>query len=131
MHSRIESIDPLVSLWISGFFMEENEMSTKPVGAMKVPVIDLKATGQNIELLRKSAGVSVKRIQDVMGFANPQAIYKWQKGVCLPTIDNLVILATVLDVTIDELLVFEEEPSDDIINTGIHWRCLQQNYLIQ
>jgi hypothetical protein len=131
MHSRIESIDPLVSLWISGFFMEENEMSTKPVGAMKVPVIDLKATGQNIELLRKSAGVSVKRIQDVMGFANPQAIYKWQKGVCLPTIDNLVILAAVLDVTIDELLVFEEEPSDDIINTGIHWRCLQQNYLIQ
>lgn len=111
--------------------MEENEMSTKPVGVMKVPVIDLKATGQNIELLRKSAGVSVKRIQDVMGFANPQAIYKWQKGVCLPTIDNLVILAAVLDVTIDELLVFEEEPSDDIINTGIHWRCLQQNYLIQ
>ena len=111
--------------------MEENEMSTKLVGVMKVPVIDLKATGQNIELLRKSAGVSVKRIQDVMGFANPQAIYKWQKGVCLPTIDNLVILAAVLDVTIDELLVFEEEPSDDIINTGIHWRCLQQNYLIQ
>ena len=106
-------------------------MSTKPVGAMKVPVIDLKATGQNIELLRKSAGVSVKEIQYVMGFANPQAIYKWQKGVCLPTIDNLVILAAVLDVTIDELLVFEEEPSDDIINTGIHWRCLQQNYLIQ
>ena len=127
----IESTDPLVSLRISGFFMEENEMSTKPVGAMKVPVIDLKATGQNIELLRKSAGVSVKRIQDVMGFANPQAIYKWQKGVCLPTIDNLVILAVVLDVTIDELLVFEEEPSDDIINTGIHWRCLKQNYLIQ
>ena len=67
-------------------------MSTKKVGGYKVPVIDLKATGQNIELLRKSAGVSVRDIQDVMGFANPQAVYKWQKGVCLPTIDNLVIL---------------------------------------
>ena len=106
-------------------------MSTKPVGVYKVPVIDLKATGQNIELLRKSAGVSVKDIQTVMGFANPQAVYKWQKGVCLPTIDNLVILAAVLDVTVDELLVFEEDPSEDIINTDFHWRCLQQSYLIQ
>ncbi len=106
-------------------------MSTKPVGVMKVPVIDLKATGQNIELLRKSAGVSVKDLQTVMGFANPQAIYKWQKGVCLPSIDNLVILAAALDVTIDELLVYEEDPSDDIINTDFHWECLQQRYLIQ
>ena len=106
-------------------------MSTKLVGVMKVPVIDLKATGQNIELLRKSAGVSVKDLQAVMGFANPQAIYKWQKGICLPSIDNLVILAAALDVTVDELLVYEEDPSDDIINTDFHWICLQQNSLIQ
>ena len=41
-------------------------MSTKKVGGYKVPVIDLKATGRNIELLRKSAGVSVREIQNVM-----------------------------------------------------------------
>ena len=95
-------------------------MSTKKVGGYKVPVIDLKATGQNIELLRKSAGVSVRDIQDVMGFANPQAVYKWQKGVCLPTIDNLVILAAVLDVTIDEILVYDEDPAEDISAMNTH-----------
>nr|MBQ4454942.1 helix-turn-helix transcriptional regulator [Clostridia bacterium] len=95
-------------------------MSTKKVGGYKVPVIDLKATGQNIELLRKSAGVSVRDIQDVMGFANPQAVYKWQKGVCLPTIDNLVILAAVLDVTIDEILVYDEDPAEDISAMKTH-----------
>ncbi len=95
-------------------------MSTKKVGGYKVPVIDLKATGQNIELLRKSAGVSVREIQDVMGFANPQAVYKWQKGVCLPTIDNLVILAAVLDVTIDEILVYDEDPAEDISAMNTH-----------
>ena len=101
-------------------------MSTKKVGGYKVPVIDLKATGQNIELLRKSAGVSVRDIQDVMGFANPQAVYKWQKGVCLPTIDNLVILAAVLDVTIDEILVYDEEPAADISAMNTHNTCFQR-----
>ena len=101
-------------------------MSTKQVGGYKVPVIDLKATGQNIELLRKSAGVSVRDIQDVMGFANPQAVYKWQKGVCLPTIDNLVILAAVLDVTIDEILVYDEDPAEDISAMNTHDTCFQR-----
>ena len=101
-------------------------MSTKKVGGYKVPVIDLKATGQNIELLRKSAGVSVRDIQDVMGFANPQAVSKWQKGVCLPTIDNLVILAAVLDVTIDEILVYDEEPAEDISAMNTHNTCFQR-----
>ena len=101
-------------------------MSTKKVGGYKVPVIDLKATGQNIELLRKSAGVSVRDIQYVMGFANPQAVYKWQKGVCLPTIDNLVILAAVLDVTIDEILVYDEDPAEDISAMNTHNTCFQR-----
>ncbi|MBR4965292.1 MAG: helix-turn-helix transcriptional regulator [Lachnospiraceae bacterium] len=64
-------------------------------------------TGQNIVTLRKAAGVSVKDLQDVFGFATPQAIYKWQHGTALPTIDNLVILAAVLGVKIDDILVMD------------------------
>ncbi|MDE6619935.1 MAG: helix-turn-helix domain-containing protein [Lachnospiraceae bacterium] len=59
-------------------------------------VIDMIGTGQNIARLRKQAGLSVRDLQDVFGFATPQAIYKWQQGVALPTIDNLVVLAAVL-----------------------------------
>ena len=89
-------------------------MSTKPVGVTKVPVIDLAATGRNITKLRKAAGVSVRDLQAVMGFTNPQAIYKWQNGCCLPSIDNLVILAAVLGTTVDDILVCEDESSDNI-----------------
>ena len=74
---------------------------------MVVPVIDLKATGQNIKALRQAAGLSVRDLQTVLGFTNPQAIYKWQNGDSLPTIDNLVILAAVLGVTIDAILVVD------------------------
>lgn len=72
---------------------------------VNLPVIDMIRTGQNIGRLRKQAGLSVKDLQDVFGFATPQAIYKWQQGVALPTIDNLVVLAAVLQVRLDDILV--------------------------
>jgi len=72
-----------------------------------IPAINLIATGQNIERLRKEAGLSVKDLQDIFGFSTPQAIYKWQHGTALPTIDNLVILAIVLNVTMDDIVVLD------------------------
>ena len=72
---------------------------------VNLPVIDMVRTGQNIARLRKQAGLSVRDLQDVFGFATPQAIYKWQQGVALPTIDNLVVLAAVLQVRLEDILV--------------------------
>ena len=88
-------------------------MNVRAVGVMKVPVIDLRATGQNIKNLRVAAGISVRDLQAVLGFTNPQAIYKWQNGDCMPSIDNLVILAAVLGVTVDQILVVEGDSSAD------------------
>ena len=51
----------------------------------------------------------MKDIQDIFGFATPQAIYKWQRGTAMPTLDNLVVLSVVLEVTIDEILVVNKE----------------------
>lgn len=76
---------------------------------MTIPAIDMVATGRNIIKLRKAAGLSVREIQNIFGFTTPQAIYKWQHGTAMPTIDNLVVLAAVLDVTIDEILVVQRE----------------------
>ena len=70
-----------------------------------IPAIDMAKTGQNIVMLRKRAGLSVRDLQDVFGFGTPQAIYKWQQGLALPTIDNLVVLAALLGVTVDDILV--------------------------
>ncbi|MDE6875822.1 MAG: helix-turn-helix domain-containing protein [Lachnospiraceae bacterium] len=72
-----------------------------------LPVIDMVRTGQNIGRLRRQAGLSVRDLQDIFGFATPQAIYKWQQGAALPSIDNLVVLAAVLRVRLDDILVME------------------------
>ena len=74
----------------------------------RIPVIDLTATGINITRLRISAGLTVKDLQDIFGFSTPQAIYKWQRGTALPTVDNLVVLADLFGVTIDEILIFQD-----------------------
>jgi len=73
-----------------------------------IPVIDLTATGINITRMRISAGLTVRDLQDVFGFSTPQAIYKWQRGTALPTVDNFVVLAALFGVTIDEILIFQE-----------------------
>ena len=72
---------------------------------MDLPTIDMIRTGKNINRLRKQANLSVKDLQNIFGFATPQAIYKWQQGAALPSIDNLVVLAAVLQVSLDDILV--------------------------
>lgn len=72
-----------------------------------MPTIDMVATGRNIMRLREVAGLTVRDLQDIFGFSTPQAIYKWQHGTAMPTIDNLVVLAAVLDVPMDEIIVID------------------------
>ena len=72
-----------------------------------IPVINMTATGKNIMRLRVNAGMTVKDLQDIFGFATPQAIYKWQKGTAMPTIDNLVVLAMVFQVKMDDIIVVD------------------------
>ena len=72
---------------------------------MEMLRIDTDKTGQNIDRLRIAAGMSVRDVQMIFGFTTPQAIYKWIHGTSLPTIDNLVVLAEMLGVTMDEIVV--------------------------
>ena len=75
---------------------------------MAFPVIDPVATGRNILRLRTERGLSVRDLQTYFGFAEPQAIYKWQKGQSLPSVDNLYALSALLGVPMDEILVSAE-----------------------
>ena len=78
---------------------------------VRVPYINTVATGENINRMRMEAGFTVKDMQAVFGFATPHAIYKWIHGTAMPTIDNLVILAAVLGVTMDEIIVVDTPAS--------------------
>ena len=74
-----------------------------------IPAIDMVATGKNIVLMRKNAGLTVKDIQQHFGFESPQAVYKWQRGVTMPSIENLIELAKLLGVSVEKLVVVNKE----------------------
>ena len=69
------------------------------------PVIDVVATGKNIQKLRESRNLSVLDVQIYLGLAAPQAIYQWQQGRCLPSVDNLYALSALFEVTMNEIIV--------------------------
>lgn len=71
----------------------------------KYPTVNLIETGKNITRLMKKNGIKVTELQEILGFEYPQAIYKWKRGECLPTIDNLIILASVFNTTIDKIII--------------------------
>lgn len=72
---------------------------------MKMPTVNMKATGQNIKTKMIAKGMKTADVQAVFGFNTPQAIFKWFRGDTIPTIDNLVILAKIFDTTIDALII--------------------------
>ena len=76
-------------------------MSTKFV----YPVIDLTATGAHLKELLEERGVTVQDIQEAMGLASPQAVYRWLCGSNMPSVDNLYALSRFLDVPMNNVIV--------------------------
>ena len=74
-----------------------------------IPIIDVAATGDHIYHLIQINKLSVKSLQEMLGLSTRQSIYKWIWGKCLPTLDNLVILAHIFDCKIDDIIVLEEK----------------------
>lgn len=70
-----------------------------------MPVIDMQATGMNIRNIIHDKGFKIADVQARCGFHTPQAIFKWLRGESVPSIDNLVILADMFGVTIDQIIV--------------------------
>ncbi len=69
------------------------------------PTLNLEETGKKIKSLRQGKGYTVEEIAMYMGFTGPQAVYKWEWGKSLPTVDNLYALSRLFGVTIDTILV--------------------------
>lgn len=79
---------------------------------MEYPVLDAKATGARIKELRKQKHLKVEDVSRFMGFESEQAVYKWQRGDSLPTVDNLYALSRLFETTVDDILRGEREEDE-------------------
>ena len=69
------------------------------------PVIDLTATGAHLKELLEERGVTVQDIQEAMGLASPQAVYRWLRGSNMPSVDNLYALSRYLNTSMDDMII--------------------------
>lgn len=70
-----------------------------------MPMVDLTATGMNIGRLMAANNVTAADVAETLGFTTRNAVYKWLRGEALPTVDNLVVLAAVLNTTINDIII--------------------------
>ena len=65
-------------------------------------------TGRRLRKLMNWHGVTVREVQEEMELESPQAIYKWLNGRALPSLENLLILGRLLNVSMEDMLVAEQ-----------------------
>ena len=69
------------------------------------PNIDMYRTGKKLKRMLEYAGYTPRMIQDYLHLSCVQPIYRWYKGMILPSVDHLLMLSELLHVHMEELLV--------------------------
>ena len=60
-------------------------------------------TGEKIAALRRKAGMSQEALADQLGISR-QAVSRWEVGIAIPSMDNLLALSKLFGVPTDELM---------------------------
>ena len=93
---------------------------TKGGDHMEYPVLDAKKTGARIKELRKAHHIKVEEVARFMGFESEQAVYKWQRGDSLPTVDNLYALSRLFETSVDDILRGNREEDERSSSFFVH-----------
>ena len=69
------------------------------------PNIDMQRTGRKLKCMMEAAGYTPGMIQDYLHLSCVQPIYRWYKGIILPSVDHLFMLSELLNVHMEDFLV--------------------------
>lgn len=86
--------------------------------------IDMKKTGILLKETIEKNGYTVKDIQKILHLSCPQPIYRWFKGIILPSVDHLYVLSRLLKIHMEDLLVPIQE---EISITELHMDCISSD----
>ena len=95
--------------------------------------------GEKIKELRKGTNITQEELAEKIGVSR-QAVTKWESDIGMPDIENLKNIATLFNITVDELLdykkeilgdvVLEEKYSLDDIQKEGKTRCKEEQYVV-
>ena len=72
-------------------------------------MINMKETGKKIKALIAASAYSVEDLKAKLGMSDKSTLYKWFRGDALPSIDNFILLSTILGVTVNDMVVMNKE----------------------
>ena len=71
--------------------------------------INMEQTGARLKHMLESAGYTPRMIQDYLHLSCVQPVYRWYKGLILPSVDHLFMLSELLNVHMEDFLVKKNE----------------------
>lgn len=79
-----------------------------------------------LPLLRKEAGISQGQLAEKLNISR-QSVSKWENGTAIPDLDRVIEIATILHVSLDELVLANHpQPTQSTINKMVD-HYLQSN----
>ncbi len=72
--------------------------------------------GQRISLYRKQSGMSQEKVAEYIGISR-QAVTKWENDRSAPSTENLIRLAELYNISLNDLVSDKEEPENDEIKS--------------
>lgn len=70
-------------------------------------IINVSETAKLLKQKRIELGYSVRDVQNIFNLSH-MAVYKWEKGMTLPSIDHMLGLSELYNTSIDSLIVSED-----------------------
>ena len=70
--------------------------------------IDMEQTGKNIEQMMKAKNLTPKDMQNAFGFGTVNTVYTWMRGKKMPNIDNMVQMANMFGIKIDDIIAVKQ-----------------------
>lgn len=68
------------------------------------PVIDKKKMGSTLKRYMQERGLTAKDVQEYLGLACVQTVYRWIAGISVPTVDNLYALSRLMNTSVDTFI---------------------------
>ena len=96
-----------ISVSCSILKVKENMLIGGDIMANRIiyPNIDMQKTGRKLKRIIESAGFTPRMIQEYLHLSCVQPIYRWYKGLILPSVDHLFMLSELLHVHMEDFLV--------------------------
>lgn len=91
-------------------------------------MIDFVKVGNRIQTLRRNSNLSQESLAEQL-FITRQALSKWENGTSIPSIDSLLEISKIFNVSFEYLLCLGEEDED--VDPDDIFKGHERNYIIQ